>query len=1328
MKKIIIFSLGAILLVYALISFHKKTILVQSESEANTFAIHTDGPSEFIKFHRAIRTKEGEQKPGYENNYQLKELEKGIQHSLSINKIARTEGANGVIEFKERGPGNVPGRTRGLIVDPDDPSSKTWYAGSASGGIWKTIDGGNSWQWLTPNLPNLATTVLAMAESNHNVIYAGTGEGFGNLDAVSGSGIFKSTDRGITWNLLSSSANLDDINRIVIDPSAENTIVAATNTGIYRSTNGGNSWVKVFTGYVQDLRPTPGNFSIQYAGQNRVGVLKSIDGGATWNLSKTGMNPSGRVEIAVSAIKTDRIFASTEGTLSGNKSDLYLSDNGGTSWNLVDLTIDSKTVNYLSDQGWYDNTLACHPYNKDIVYVGGVGVYQVTIGTGSPNVVGSYSVKENNTTFLTLVNFNATSNGGSLEIGGSANKTNVEIRFGPGKSQMAHQFWVPDNATFGVLTTNYTYKGYVSVPFEVWDVTNNKQLMVSFRDQDRNGQFNLFLLNNTSAVATEQSREYIYINNVDYNPASPSSSIMATGGIAFNQMYFFWPVLSSGSSWNSLTLPTSNLQISYSEIPKLTSTVVTVSDPYNDFDGKNNRNFVHPDQHNIVATNKNDANKTFQMLLANDGGLFLSKTSTQPGIAQGDWTKVGNGYNTSQFYGVDKKPGAQEYLGGMQDNSTYFTPSGTVSSAGTQFKTNASLLGDGFEAIWNNLDGKKMIGGSQNNNFSRSLDGGSTWQGAITGLTTDKTKLPFISKLANSKQAPDILFTIGSEGVWKSNDFGGTWTLTPITTNWGFNSYTDVEVSRANANIIWAGSGMSSSLKLFVSTNGGKTFNTTNNFSNPKGSITKLASHPLEEKTAYALFSFAKSPKVLVTKDLGQSWQELSGFGNGTVSTNGFPDVAVYCLYVRPDNPNIIWAGTDIGIVESLNGGTSWALLNDPNFPNVAVWDMKGQDDEVVIATHGRGIWTAKIPVGQNSTIKNPIIIATGTSPQSDFVIRFQIDENFDSTLVAFNSKTIGKIGKITPGTYDIKIKGVSIGSNDYKLISYLGSAPIHSATTFGLKIPLNPNFKTQYFNLFTLDTDFYLIGSEFGAKEFGSSNLSLQTNHNYAPNSESAAVLKQPIIVATSNTTFFYQDVALVQPSGSGVIFGQPNFKDYVIVEATKNGLDWIPLKDGYNASANTNWLTAYTSSKPGDPTLSADQSIDLKTKFLAGDTLLFRFRLKSDADATTGWGWSIDNLFIQQTPTGIQQENTFINDLVLYPNPTSDKATLQFTLKESSVVAIETIDGTGKQVLGKLLGHQTPGSHQTEIDFENLSNGIYFIKLKTDRGERTIKMILRK
>jgi len=92
---------------------------------------------------------------------------------------------------------------------------------------------------------------------------------------------------------------------------------------------------------------------------------------------------------------------------------------------------------------------------------------------------------------------------------------------------------------------------------------------------------------------------------------------------------------------------------------------------------------------------------------------------------------VGNGYNTSQFYGVDKKPGAQEYIGGMQDNSTYYTPNGTISSSATSFVTNSKLAGDGFEVLWHNLDKNKMIGGSQFNNFARSFDGGASWSNCI---------------------------------------------------------------------------------------------------------------------------------------------------------------------------------------------------------------------------------------------------------------------------------------------------------------------------------------------------------------------------------------------------------------------------------------------------------------------------------------------------------------------------------------------------------------------------------------------------------------------
>ena len=172
--------------------------------------------------------------------------------------MAKTQALNWV----ERGPGNVSGRTRGIIVDPDDPNHDTWFAGSVGGGIWKTTNAGDSWTNLTPDLPNLATSTIAMAMSNHNVIYAGTGEGFFNVDQIDGTGIWKSTDRGASWEQLASTANnkkMQNITRLIIDPSDENVLlVSATpgfyytasadypHSGIFRSTDGGVSWNMVY--------------------------------------------------------------------------------------------------------------------------------------------------------------------------------------------------------------------------------------------------------------------------------------------------------------------------------------------------------------------------------------------------------------------------------------------------------------------------------------------------------------------------------------------------------------------------------------------------------------------------------------------------------------------------------------------------------------------------------------------------------------------------------------------------------------------------------------------------------------------------------------------------------------------------------------------------------------------------------------------------------------------------------------------------------------------------------------------------------------------------
>lgn len=1286
-------------------------VYLQTNNESLINESGVDGPGQFVAFHKEIRTAVDATKPEYKPGFIMRELDKAKAHAARMRSNSRTQ-SNGVLEWKERGPANVPGRTRGLIVDPDDATKNTWFAGSVGGGVWKTTNGGSTWTLLTPDLPNLATTVLAMAPSNRNIIYLGTGESFGGLPGIRGAGIFKSTDRGLTWNILSSTIDFSDINRLAVDPTNANIVVAATSSGIYKTTDGGDTWTKTSSLFgIEDLKATPGNFNIQYAAQNGVGVLKSTNGGNTWTNSNVGMSPAGRLELGISPVNPNRIFASAEGILTGTGSDLYVSSDAGATWAVVRVAFNNTNTNFLGSQGWYDNTVLCDPLNADNVYLGGVSLFRVHLESGS-TAVNNYSVEEQNTTFLTLVNFGASYYGGRLETGSAANAS-VEVRFGPGRTQKAHRFLVPEGATSGVPDVSYAYADYVDVPFEVWDITNNRQLMVSFRDQDRNGQFNLSL-QNTEGAATTQSREYIYINNINY-AATPSSSITINGGQTAQQMYFFWPVLSEGKSWPA-DITTSNLRISFSSVPLLNSSTVTVADAYNQFDGKNRfitfGSDVHPDHHNLVAIPMS-AN-TFKILNASDGGIFISNTSTTPGIFQGDWTMVGLTYNTSQFYGADKRPGFDQYFGGMQDNGTWRSPDGISANSTTSYLF--SLGGDGFEVVWHKLDDKKLIGGAQGNLFSRSIDGGSSWSSATNGLTGAH---PFVSKLANSASNPDALYTLSSAGVFRSANFGASWTLTPITEKWGSSSLMDIEVSRANANIIWAGSGMVNSgtlRNLHVSTDGGITFSPTNNYTNTVlGGITKLASHPTQDSTAYALFSFSGRPKILRTSDLGQSWQDLSGFTT-SVSDNGFPDVAVYCLYVRPDNTDIIWAGTEIGIVESLDNGVSWTLLED--FPNVSVWDMKGQDDQIVIATHGRGIWTAKINSSQLE-LMNPIINAIGTSPKNHLSMSISLKEDYDSTLVYVNDLPVGKL-EVAAGDYVLTVSSIASGNTTARLISYKNSAPFHSNEASGVRLLLNP-IKDQYVDHFKTGSAFDL--TSFSVQPFGNANASLQSLHHYAVNSTAIAMLKTPVRIASDNALFFYRDVALVEPGSTGSTFGQPEFKDYVIAEGSKDGVTWIPLAPGYDATKNSGWLAAFTNNQTGNVDHFVDQQLDLLDVFQPGDTVLFRFRLFSDA-TTTGWGWSIDELYIQQTPTGIE-EHFAINQLEAYPNPSKGRIIVSFNLIQAGSVNLEVIDLTGRTITQQNIGYRNAGNHKTEITISE--KGAFVLTVNTGISKKSIRILVR-
>ncbi|TSA19521.1 T9SS C-terminal target domain-containing protein [bacterium] len=1273
-----------------------------------------DAPEEFERYERDIRTRDGDWGPTYPTNYKMMEVNKANDRkAASLNKLA-------ALPWTEVGPGNVGGRTRGLIVDPDDPAKNTWFAGSVSGGIWKTTNAGTTWLNKTPSMPNLATVTLAMAASSHSILYAGTGEGFGNTDAVRGDGIWKSTDRGETWTQLSSTASNSDfsyVNRVIVDPANANVVLAATNTGIFRSTDGGGTWVAAYssggnggTYRIQQIIANPLNFNTLYATRNSSGVLKSRDRGLTWTSSSTGIGPGLRCELDISPVDTARLFLAME--TSSTVSDVYISDDAGAAWSKASHA-SGTPPNWLNTQGWYDNAVAAHPYDRDICFVGGLDIYRVQIAAGVTQTPGVLEVTQNGTfPFLSFVNWGGPYAGGGIGTGKDfygttsapvslvdADYVSVEVRFGPGLNQKAHRF------TAGT-SFQYPYLDYVTVPFQLWDITNNRQLMASFRDSDSSGVYKLIPYD-----ATSPQREYIFVHAVPYDAAGPNASIATTGGERYKNIYTLWPSLLTGATWNANNLPTSNVRITYGMITgrsratsRMTNWVENQSQPY-----------VHADHHNITIIPVSQATQSFRMVNGSDGGVAISDNSGTT------WANPNVGYNTSQFYGVDKKPGVKQYIGGTQDNGTWISPADpTASSLWT-----AKIGGDGFGSIWHYKDGNKLIGSLYYNDLRKSTNGGSTFASATTDLTDVGSGLgPFITQIGKSNSDPDLLFVVGSTGVWRTDNFAENWTQFKIAaSNWGFGTGAKAEISIADPQTVWAGIRMSNSGttgKIHVSTDGGVTFGPTVNYTGALlGRLSGLATHPTQPKTGYALFSFAKAPKILRTTDLGQTWQDISGFGSGTASTNGFPDVATYCLLVMPQNPNEIWAGTEIGLFISTNNGASWSYANDV-LPAVAIWQLRATDDEVVAATHGRGIWSVKIPAlliaPPVTATLSPRLNKPAQAPDGSLAINISLRSGYDSTHVfvkgaKFLTLASNAAVKDTVVQFQIaKAESLTMSVTSFKGGRQYGS-PVR-----GMNVVLPQAPRASYVDNFnTATTNFTSSGFTLQTPT-GFLNPAYHTSHPYSNNRTYTLTLNIPIIVQASNAFVRFDEIAIVEPGEPGSVYGSTDFYDYCVVEATKEGANWIALEDGYDSRREPDWLNAWTSRVNGSPSLIKKHQLNLLNKFPAGSLVFIRLRMYTDP-GTTGWGWMIDNLEIQGSLVSVENDKQALPvDFGLsqnYPNPFNPSTSIRFEVPVESRVNITIYDALGRKVQTLVDRQFKPGVYTEYWNASAFSSGVYFYRL---------------
>ena len=779
---------------------------------------------------------------------------------------ASTSGALGT--WQSLGPGNVGGRTRALLVDPTSPD--VMYAAGVAGGIWKTTNGGSAWTPLNDFLANIAVTCLAFDPSNSSTIYAGTGEGFFNADGVRGAGIFKTTDAGAHWTRLPatiSNADFFFVNDLVVSPANGQHVYAATRTG----------------------------------------VLRSLDGGASWSLvivSNVANGANGAMDLVMRTDQaTDYIFAAV-GTFS--RSHIFRNTDAGGAGPWVDV---------YSEVNQGRTALAIAPSNQNVIYA---MASCISCGAGTnPNfptanytdgLLGVFrSISSGDAgSWTTQVRNNSATLQDTLLLSNPVNGALTQCGFGA--SQFLNQGW---------------YDNVLAV-----DPTDSEKVWA--------GGIDLFRSDNGGANWAVASYWWFQGNGTPPNNGDPQLVHADNHVLVFhpnyngstNQTLF---VGDDGGIYKTDNAKTGN--VGYSNGTTVGGGTITPSSPIcgNEF---------------------------------TPGGFF---TVPNPVI----WGPLNNGYAVTQFYHGLPYPDGQTYFGGTQDNGTnrgtdaagpnawdringgdggyvgvnpantntiFFETTGlslrrSTNGGASSASVITGIAGDTFPFITvfrmdPNTPTRLWIGGrfmwrTDNNatNWTRTSNAQLTG-GSITAMAIAPGNSNVVINGAASGQfrRTTVALTANAASVLNT-----TWLQTFTPRGNGNGTISWVEYDPSNANNVWA---------------------TISNFNGTPNAQGTSAGH------------------VFKSTDGGNTWTLADGTQTAG-NVNAIPDIPAHSVVIDPNNNQRIYVGTDLGVFVSLDGGANWAR-ETTGFSNTVVESMSAVNNNGVTTlfafTHGRGTFKVTIP------------------------------------------------------------------------------------------------------------------------------------------------------------------------------------------------------------------------------------------------------------------------------------------------------------------------------------------------------------------------------
>jgi photosystem II stability/assembly factor-like uncharacterized protein len=904
--------------------------------------------------------------------------------------------------WRSIGPANMGGRITSLAVVETDPTC--YYVATASGGLLKTANNGSTFSHQLDHENTVSLGAVAVAATDRNVVWAGTGEANPRNSVSYGDGVYQSTDGGKTWKNKGLKKSFQ-IGKIVIHPKNPQIVYVAAlgrlygpneERGLFKTTDGGKTWQRVWflgdkTGALDlVMSPADPDVLILAAWERRRDEFDAFLGDAKPPVAVDMYGP-----------------ATTHGPGSG----LYKSSDGGKSWkklttglpkanlgrigldwhrknpNLVFAVIDSDKAGMGLPPAKV--LLGITPENtpkgvrvKDLLKDGPAGKAKLATGDLLLSLNGK-DLKKSSDLLVLLQSFNP---GDKIKIvyrrGDDKKDETAEITLAPrpgGDKKGAKRGTLGiqvDDSEDGVIVTELVEKGPADLAgLKLGDV------LLSLDGVKLDSMVVLFKTLASKKIGDKAKLVYLRGSEkkevaVTLAPPLPGRPGRPHGGVLGGQRANVQDVqgpdgidtggiyrsLDGGESWtriNSLNERPFYFSVVRSD-PNDEKTIYTLGIPlYRSTDGGKTfspdgiNKGVHSDLHDLWINPKDSRH----LLLGSDGGLYVSYDRGA------NWEFLDH-LALGQFYhvAVDNRRPYHVY-GGLQDNGSWSGPSQTLRPSGPS-NTDYRFIhgGDGFVCRVDSLDPDTVYVEMQNGMmFRRNLRNGSSTllrpklrAGAAKFRFNWNT--PFLLSHHNSH-----IFYAAANYVFRSVKQGdGMQIISPRITRTRHGSATALAESPLTPDVVWAGTDDGA---VWLTRDGGKNWsNLSDKFSaaglpGPRW-VASIEASRASAGRCYIVFDAHRSnddlPYVFVTDDFGQSWRSLRG---------NLPDGSSRVLREDRINPNLLYLGTEFAAFASVDRGESWFKINGPSLPTVAVHEFAQPvtAPEIVAATHGRSLWVLDV-------------------------------------------------------------------------------------------------------------------------------------------------------------------------------------------------------------------------------------------------------------------------------------------------------------------------------------------------------------------------------